>query len=128
MCRPVGDCKRSPLTIRAPLSLPLLLSLPLPLVALPSHSPSRFPFPFPFALPLLALRSPSRSLSLSLLLGAWQPGLIYDRAAINDLHAYGRKRGVRIVPEFDTPGHTRSWGMMSRRADGSPWLRSALVD
>jgi len=33
-------------------------------------------------------------------------GQYYSQAQIRELVAYGRDRGVRIVPEFDVPGHT----------------------
>lgn len=36
-------------------------------------------------------------------------GLYYTQEQIRDVVAYAAGRGVRIVPEFDMPGHTTSW-------------------
>ncbi len=36
-------------------------------------------------------------------------GLYYTQAEVRGLIAYARDRGVRIVPEFDIPGHATSW-------------------
>jgi hexosaminidase len=36
-------------------------------------------------------------------------GLYYSQAEIRDLVAYARDRGIRILPEFDVPAHSRSW-------------------
>ena len=46
------------------------------------------------------------------LYGAWQPSThIYTIDDVRRVIDFGRLRGVRIIPEFDTPGHTYSWGM-----------------
>lgn len=36
-------------------------------------------------------------------------GQFYTQAQVRELVAYAADRGVRIVPEFDVPGHTRAW-------------------
>jgi hexosaminidase len=36
-------------------------------------------------------------------------GQFYTQTEVRDIVAYARDRGVRIVPEFDMPGHATSW-------------------
>ncbi len=36
-------------------------------------------------------------------------GLYYTQAEIRDLVSYARDRGIRVMPEFDIPAHSRSW-------------------
>lgn len=36
-------------------------------------------------------------------------GLYYTQAQMREVVVYARERGVRVVPEFDMPGHATSW-------------------
>ncbi|XP_065357958.1 beta-hexosaminidase subunit beta-like [Calliphora vicina] len=42
--------------------------------------------------------------------GAYRPEFTYSKADVREIVEFARQRGIRVVPEFDTPAHTASWG------------------
>ena len=59
------------------------------------------------------------SKKFSKLQGMGSDGLYYTQGEVRDLIAYARDRGIRVVPEFDMPGHSTAWFV------GYPELASA---
>ncbi|KAI9020539.1 glycoside hydrolase superfamily [Hyaloraphidium curvatum] len=58
--------------------------------------------------------------------GAYSPGEIYSEADVADLVTYAGDRGIRIIPEFDMPGHAASWSGLPNitvgpKPDASDW-------
>jgi len=43
------------------------------------------------------------------LTGMGSDGMFYTQGEMRDLVAYAHDRGIRVIPEFDIPGHSRSW-------------------
>lgn len=49
------------------------------------------------------------------------PGQTYTKANVLDIVQYALRKGVRVIPELDTPGHSDSWGR-------SPELKNIVVN
>ena len=47
-------------------------------------------------------------------MGAWNAPAtthVYSKSDVSRVISYAKARGVRVVPEFDSPGHSQSWGL-----------------
>jgi hexosaminidase len=44
--------------------------------------------------------------------GAYHPvSKVYERSDVSKIIEYARVRGIRVIPEFNMPSHTESWGL-----------------
>ncbi|CAD5228754.1 unnamed protein product [Bursaphelenchus okinawaensis] len=56
--------------------------------------------------------------------GAYAPKYVYSPEDVQDIVEHARLRGIRVLAEFDTPGHMASWrgipGLMTKCGDAEP--------
>jgi hexosaminidase len=43
--------------------------------------------------------------------GAYSTSKVYSRQDIQDIVSFAKEKGIRVIPEFDMPGHAYSWGI-----------------
>jgi hexosaminidase len=55
--------------------------------------------------PLEMLKYPNLTIN-----GRYSPAHVYSRKNVREIIDHARLRGIRVIPEFDTPGHTDSFG------------------